>query len=220
MKYVRVMIIIFLCIAAAVWFWRSPAGKPSAEPGPAAVAAKAGPSALEIGMSQVFLSRAVLSLEQGDAAAAIGRFTDAIAVDPSNAKSYFMRGNVYWQRGQLSAAIADLSMAIEVGGQPLYYYSRCGAYFSVGEWDAAISDCSDTIRMSPMEGDAYFLRAVSHFSKGDLERALADSLSVLMIRPNDPNARQLLDNILMEKESREKKPSEVAALKTDLGAGM
>lgn len=176
-------------------------------------------SPLHLAMSQSFLNRAVQFMEYEAYGPAIENFSDALVADPDNAKIFYMRASAYLRLGLLHEAIGDLSMAIETEGQSSYYLSRCGAYFATGRWSAAISDCTDTIQLEPMQKDAYLLRAMTHYSTGDLEKAIADALVVLMIHPNDPNARNLIEEVLQERERRERGYLTAPMLKTDMDGG-
>lgn len=213
-----VLFLLLLPLAVSGCEWRGPFGKPSAKSAPIMVLPK-GPSPLELGMSQIFLTRAARFLDAEAYGAAVESYSDALAADPSNANIYFLRASAQLKRQRINEAIADLSAAIESSAQSTYYLSRCGAYFVTGQWDAAISDCTDTIRLAPMESDAYFLRALTYLTKGELESALADTLVVLMIRPGEPNAKHLLEDILAQKERREHEQNGVPVLKTDIEPG-
>ncbi len=180
---------------------------------------EAGP--IRLAMSQAFLSKGSQLFQEGNYDAAVQVLGDALAADPYNAAIYYLRAGAYLRLQQLNEAIADLSQAIKSNGRPEYFLSRCGAYFSMGNLDAAISDCTETIRRVPMEGDAYFLRAITYLSKGDLDRALADALTLMMVRRTDPSVRQLLDEVLAAREARDRGQGQPTppAIKTDLGEG-
>lgn len=175
---------------------------------------------ISLAMSQAFLNRGSQLFEAGNYYAAVQSLGDALAADPHNAMIYYLRAGAHLRLQQVPEAVADLSQAIETDGQPQYFLSRCGAYFMTGELDAAISDCTETIRRTPTESDAYFLRALTYLSKGEFESALADALTILMIRRNDPNARQLVDEILAAREAGERGQPTTPEIKTDLSDGM
>lgn len=186
-----------------------------AKPGPILSAPKHA-GGLQLAVSQEFLARSTDLIERGALAVAVESLSDALAADPENARIYYMRASVQLQRQRPMEAIQDLSMAIKVSAQPSYFLSRCGAYFVVGAWHQAISDCTDTIQMAPMEADAYLLRGLTYYTAGEIEKALADALVVLMIRPNDANAKRLVNEALEERERRQRGYATPPAIKTDL----
>jgi tetratricopeptide (TPR) repeat protein len=192
---------------------------PSAAPAEPLIAAPRHPGGLHLVMSQAFLNRGIQLVELGALAAAVESFSDALVADPGNARIYYLRASVQLQRQRPLEAIADLSKAIKAGAQPNYFLSRCGAYMITGAWDQAISDCTDTIQMAPMEADAYLLRAMTYHSSGQLEKALADALVVLMIRPGNANAKNLVDEILADRERRDRGYATTPMIKTEVSSG-
>lgn len=196
-------------------------GEAAAKPKPILVSPDTA-SPLEWGMSQGFLRRGTELLEEGRIGAAIEKISDAIAADPGNTQAYITRGNIFWRIGRMDLAIQDLTAAIDLSGQRPFFVTRCTAYFVSGFWDAAIDDCSEAVRLGPTETDAYLLRAMTYYAKGDLRSALRDGLVVLMIHPNDPNARHLVDEILAqmeEKPNRDYVYEGLPVIKTEAPAG-
>jgi tetratricopeptide (TPR) repeat protein len=225
-SHLTMLILLSLSVAAAGCGPRPSADKgpagpagPSAAPAEPLITAPKHPGALQVAMSQSFLNKGIRQMEEGALGAAVESLSDALAADPGNARIYYLRASVQLQRQRPLEAIADLSMAIKAGAQPNYFLSRCGAYFITGAWDQAISDCSDTIQMAPMEADAYILRAMTYHSSGQLEKALADALVALMIRPGNANARHLVDEILADRERRDRGYATTPMIKTEIENG-
>jgi tetratricopeptide (TPR) repeat protein len=66
---------------------------------------------------------------KGDSDHAIADFTQAIEINPQDARAYVRRGSVYQVNGDSDHAIADYNKAIEIN--PLYaiaYFNRGGAF--------------------------------------------------------------------------------------------
>ena len=222
MKFVGSTFFLLAVTVVVVGCHREPVSTEPAEPAAPRqrlITIPEGPGVLQHAMSQAFLAKGGALLESGAYGAAIQSLSDALVADPGNASIYYLRAAANLRRHRLAEAIEDLSAAIGALPQPDYYLSRCGAYFMEGEWDSAISDCTDTIQLAPMNTDAYFLRALNYFSKGDIERSLADALAVLVIHPKDANARHLIDEVLAERERRERGYTTTPMIKTGNDTG-
>jgi tetratricopeptide (TPR) repeat protein len=94
------------------------------------------------------LQRGVLYERAGDKEAAIKDYSQAIALDPTNALAYFNRGNVYDQQGEHDRAIADYTQAIKLDAtDPDVFNNRGQVYDGKGEYALAIADYSESIRL-------------------------------------------------------------------------
>jgi tetratricopeptide (TPR) repeat protein len=79
------------------------------------------------------------------------------------------------KRGELQAAIADLTRALRV--DPEYrkaYQDRAVVYKKLGDYPAALRDADVAIRLRPEDPNGYALRGVIYRSKGDFAEAMAD----------------------------------------------
>jgi tetratricopeptide (TPR) repeat protein len=98
---------------------------------------------------------------------AIADFTQAIRLDPANAKAYKERGDAYAGKGDLDRAIANYNQAIRL--DPTYaaaYRNRGTAYYSKGENDKDIADYNQAIRLDPNDAMAYNNRGGAFFQRG------------------------------------------------------
>jgi tetratricopeptide (TPR) repeat protein len=126
---------------------------------------------------------------------AIADFSQALKLDPNNAKIYVERGNAYGDKGDNDRAIADYDQAIRLNPNFAEAYSNRGnAYLSKGDHDRAIADYDQAIRLNPNFAEAYYNRGNSYYVKRDYDRAIADYEAALRINPNHANARTWLEN--------------------------
>lgn len=150
---------------------------------------------------QILLDRGAAFIQEESYDAAIEEYSGVLEIDPANSEAYFYRGYCYRQKKWLHSAVLNFSEAIRLKPQPLYYLSRCNAHLAGENAEEAIRDCSETIRRVPARPEAYLLRGLAYWLQGDLDRALQDSLMALMIQPESPPAKQLLEQILLQREN-------------------
>ncbi|MBR1761157.1 MAG: tetratricopeptide repeat protein [Schwartzia sp.] len=130
--------------------------------------------------------------------------SEAIRLNPKNAKAYVYRGLVLYgnkistlkthpkQAGNADAIdklrdemIADYSraLAIDPNDADIYRY-RGHAYKRKQMYDEAIADFSRALALNPSNADAYFNRAYAYQNKGLYDEAIADFSRGLDIKPN------------------------------------
>jgi tetratricopeptide (TPR) repeat protein len=124
----------------------------------------------------------------GDLDRAISDYTEAIRLDPNNARGYYNRGDIYRERN-LDRAIADLTAAIRL--DPKYvsaYVARGWAYVFKDEYNRAIADYTEAIRIDATFAPAYSARASAYESTGHKTDAIADDRKALLLDPSDRSA--------------------------------
>src|SRR5262245_4711761 len=91
------------------------------------------------------------------------------------AQLYHSRGNAHRTRGDIDAAIADYSSAIQVDPTfALAFYNRGTAYHQKGYTDSAIADYTNAIEINPSDELALQSRALAYNAKGDNKLAISD----------------------------------------------
>jgi Tfp pilus assembly protein PilF len=86
---------------------------------------------------------AINSEENGDFAAAIRHYSDAIELDPDWSDVYLFRGSVFAKQGNLDLAISDFSNAIQLNPHDAdAFQRRASAYERQGESSRAEADFS------------------------------------------------------------------------------
>jgi tetratricopeptide (TPR) repeat protein len=127
-------------------------------------------------------SRAYGQLEQGktnaangDHAAAIAAFDEALRLNPKLAEAYWQRGVAYANKGDQTRAIADYDEAIKLDPSLTgAYHARGYAHSTKGQLDQAIVDFTEAIRLDPTRAVSYWQRGISQARKGNQTLAIAD----------------------------------------------
>ena len=80
----------------------------------------------------------------------------AIEFNPNYAETYYNRGLVYDNKGEIDRAIVDYNRAIELNPSYAEAYSNRGiAYQSQGDYDLALEDFSKAIELDPNSAVPY-----------------------------------------------------------------
>ena len=107
------------------------------------------------GREHVILSRPAACMECGACAKncpvqAIEDFSRAIALDSTNALTYFNRAILRTQIGDYNRALDDYNrVAFYSPNNVLVYYNRAALYAQLGDYEAAIRDYSRAIELYP-----------------------------------------------------------------------
>jgi tetratricopeptide (TPR) repeat protein len=130
------------------------------------------------------LNRGWVHLTAGELDKAVADYTEAIRLDPKNARAYDGRGDAYFGKTDWNAAIADYTEAIRLDPKSILpYHNRGRAYLSKGDYDAAVADCTEAIRLDPKCVWAYNNRGVAYFGKCDWDTAIADYTEAIRLDP-------------------------------------
>jgi tetratricopeptide (TPR) repeat protein len=91
-----------------------------------------------------------------------------------------------FKRGDLDAAVAEFTRALELSPDSKTYYNRGVAHSAAGRHEPAIADYSAAVRLDPANADAYFNRGVAHGQLGKTAEALNDLGDAIRLNPADP----------------------------------
>ena len=106
---------------------------------------------------------------------AIEAYSNAIHLNPRDARAYNNRGVDYGEKGEGDLAIKDFDKAIDLKPDyDLAYNNRGAVYRRKGEHDLAIKDCNKAIRLKPDYAEPYSNRGAAYRNKGDYDRAIKD----------------------------------------------
>lgn len=106
---------------------------------------------------------------------AIEDFSRAIALDSTNALTYFNRAILRTQIGDYNRALDDYNrVAFYSPNNVLVYYNRAALYAQLGDYEAAIRDYSRAIELYPDFANAYLGRSSLRYMTNDLEGSRSD----------------------------------------------
>lgn len=114
-------------------------------------------------------------IREGEEAAALRDFEQAVKLDPRNWRAVHNRAVSYAQQGELDVALLGFGHVIRL--QPRYgpaYRNRGEVHYELGQYAEAVEDYSRALQHMPNEDDLLYLRADANRQLGKLEEALSD----------------------------------------------
>lgn len=130
-------------------------------------------------------NRAIGFSATGNFDAALAELNAAVALDPKQPNTYFMRAAAYEAKKDHDKSIADLDEAIRLDASRGDFYMLRGIVFSQkGELDRAIVELDQKVKLDPKSTIGYSKRADFHRQKKDYDRAIADYSEVIEIEPD------------------------------------
>jgi lipoprotein NlpI len=132
-----------------------------------------------------YRERGVAAYRSGDFLGAIGNFNEAIRLNPDDAQSHNIRGNVWDELGVFERAVADYDAAIRIDpNNPAVFHDRAILWYRKGALDEALVDLDRAIRFSFADANIYCDRGLVWYQKGRHERAIADFNQAIKLDPN------------------------------------
>lgn len=117
----------------------------------------------------------VSKYRNGDFDEAVQYLNSAIAIDPSDAKSYNVRGVIYHLKGENDEAIRNYNMAIAFNSNDADFYNNRGlAYHSKGEYEKARKDYDMAISLNPNDPIYYCNRGETRLMTDKKDLAVSD----------------------------------------------
>ncbi len=127
---------------------------------------------------RILLDQAAQRRRQKDYTGAIADYTKVIDQKVSStetAVAYYQRGNVQYDKGDRTAAIADYTQALALNPNDASSYNNRGvAYHEANQLEAAITDYTAAIKLQPTYANAYRNRAFAYRSLGRRPEAISD----------------------------------------------
>lgn len=115
------------------------------------------------------------AMRRGDSASALQRYDQAIALNPSYARAYRLRGDALRDKGAYDAAIEAYDQAIKRKADDAGVFTdRAYVYQIKGEYDRAIQDFDRAIALKSNHALALKNRGRTHFYMGHFADAAAD----------------------------------------------
>jgi tetratricopeptide (TPR) repeat protein len=116
----------------------------------------------------------------------------AIALDPTNAPAYKLRGDLLQRKGETEEALLAYkqSEGIDPNNARLYI-SRSALRISQGQHKTALKDCTRAIELDPTDPDGYYNRACALYLGGNTEAAKKDAEKAVKLKPDHADALYL-----------------------------
>ncbi|MBL7963432.1 MAG: tetratricopeptide repeat protein [Flavobacteriales bacterium] len=133
---------------------------------------------------------------KGDHARAEEMFTRALAAEPLRGSYYLNRGTSRLSQQKYEAAIADFDKALELEGiarRPGIRARRGYCLLLLGRYAEAVADYDQAIEGGHLDPNNFFYRAQARQLTGDTAGARSDLEQALRLRPDFPEAGQLLE---------------------------
>ena len=119
----------------------------------------------------------------------VDAYDHAISRNPSNAKLYYGRGDIYLRAGENDKAMADFDKAVSLEPKnPDMFIARGCLYVSMGDFTSAVADFDQAIAVKPTNAMAYANRGAAYSNLGDVQRAIADYSSAIQYEPRYANS--------------------------------
>jgi len=112
-------------------------------------------------------SAEIAAYRSGDFLGAIGNFDEAIRLNPDDAQSHNVRGNVWDELGVFERALATTTRAIRINSNnPAVFHDRQSCGSAKGALDKALVDLDRAIRFSFADANVYCDRGLVWYQKG------------------------------------------------------
>ena len=149
------------------------------------------------------LIRGIAQYQQKDYAGAILSYDSALTMNPDIPLAYLLRAEARWplyltqteKQIELHVIIDDMTKAIELTDDEMYYFRRAGLYNYSRDYDKAIADCDKAISLDEQFKEAYYRRATSYFLRDGKEAFSTELTAILDTFPDDPWAVRCIDLI-------------------------
>ena len=144
-------------------------------------------------------NRGVARKQAGDRQGALADFTEAIDLNPRDARAWVNRANLHFDAGELDAALKDYNKSLELDLKNAEAYaSRGAAYGAQNRYDLAERDLSRAIELDPTLEDAFGNRALLYANTKRFNEELADIDRYLRLKPDDAEMMNMRALTLIE----------------------
>lgn len=150
--------------------------------------------------SPAFLfEKGVICLNRKDTVCAFDMLSLNVRYDSQNAAAWSALGlvDIYMERD--SAAMADLTRAIDLGSKWAGDYINRGILsYRSHNYRGALSDYDEAVRLAPEDASCYYNRGLLRAEVGDYNRALEDLEKAIDLRPEDTEMRYQRSVVLLQ----------------------
>jgi tetratricopeptide (TPR) repeat protein len=139
-------------------------------------------------------NRGRASYNKGDYDKAITDCTEAIRLDPRYADAYTNRGFAYLAKNDMDKALADFNQAITLDAEiSRAYHGRARTYLTKSDYNKAYTDIRRAVSLFPRETVYIVTQGEILIAMREFRLAVTILEAALLINPNAPNGRELLE---------------------------
>jgi len=137
-------------------------------------------------LARAYVARGIAYEDKQDYPHAIAEYSEAIKLDPKDARGYNNRCSAHDSQNELDLAIADCNQAIVLDPKlSRAYINRGVAYYHKLDYDRAIADYNQAIVLDGKYAPAFQKRGLAYDDKQDYVHAIADYNQALSLDPRD-----------------------------------
>lgn len=138
------------------------------------------------------MAAASAAYDAGQLDSALVKVDQAIALDPSMAKAFKLRGDVHQHNREWDAAMEDYRSSEKLDNtDPRLYVSRSALHITEGNAKGGLRDADKALTLDPKDADAWYNRGWALFQGGDQDAALKSVRKALDFEPQFPEALYL-----------------------------
>ena len=152
-----------LVLGGALWFGSPLFGEAQNPPTAAAAPKTIGKGAQEVKEDTGdLLKQAQNALQAGHGREAVALATKAVALEPQNARCYFIRAKIHELLGESPASIQDYTRVIELDAKAVdVFHYRGGEFFKTGQIEKSLKDFDRYIALRPDQAAHHWQRGIA-----------------------------------------------------------
>jgi len=154
--------------------------------------------ALEIKPDNIPILLNVARLHEGTGrrTEAITYYTKVLQIDPNNVLGWLNLGNTMMAQGDFVKAVSFYKKTIELDPWNYFAYFNLGKYyFQSGDYKLSIDSYKKALEIYPSLAYVYIHLASTYIKTKELDKALQAVKTGLWLDPNDPQAKQILNQL-------------------------
>lgn len=149
--------------------------------------------------------RGLFEINNGMPQQGINDFTKAIAIFPSDGKTYINRALTYSRMNNNAAAVSDLDSAAKLSPtRPEIFSYRSIILYQIGKTEQAWKDCNKCIELDSNFVDCYITRGTIAFSRPDYNQSIADFTKAIALQPTSNVAYKNRGQVYLQLNDKEK----------------
>jgi alpha-tubulin suppressor-like RCC1 family protein/Tfp pilus assembly protein PilF len=124
---------------------------------------------------EAFLRRAISLANIDEHEKAVDDYFKAFDVFPERSYIRYLRGRSFFELQKFERAIKEMTYAIEIDPDPIYFSGRAFVELEISEYQKAIDDATKAIELDPTDGLFYSIRGKAYLALGQHNEASLDA---------------------------------------------